>query len=357
MRDYVGRLLDDANAPMLILGKLGEVRRCNRAFLALTAYTRDGLLGKQWMGFLPQAEQRRLLPVYARALRGEPSINVPGQLPRRDGSLAQVAIDADLVLGPDGEVEGVIYIYKDLTKVRELEGQIIQSEKLAALGQLVAGVVHELNNPLTNIAVYSDYLLKKWVKQGADQADTDKLQRVVVSAERMLKFTRDLVTYARPSAEKPLAFDLRDVIEQSIGFCSHVMAEVGATVEQQFAPDLPAVYGVKSQLVQVLVNLITNACQALPVGAGQIRFETRAVAHERVLLRVSDNGRGIPADKLQRIFEPFFTTKPEGQGTGLGLSIVRNIIQQHRGEIRVTSAVGQGTSFEVVLPCRPETVV
>jgi len=100
------------------------------------------------------------------------------------------------------------------------------------------------------------------------------------------------------------------------------------------------------------VNLITNACQAMPLGAGQLRFESHSLGDSRMRLRVIDNGRGIPAEHLGQIFEPFFTTKSEGEGTGLGLSIVRNIIEQHRGEIRVHSEVGHGTSFEITLACQ-----
>jgi PAS domain S-box-containing protein len=354
LRDYLGKLLDHANAPIMVMGKRGEVRLANRAFLALLSFQRDELLGKEWMSFLPDAEQRHLWPIYINALRGEPTTNVEVRLPRRDRSFARVAVNAASILGPDGDVEGVIYIYRDITAVRELEQQIIHAEKLATLGQLAAGVVHELNNPLTSICVYSDYLLKKNQNLGADEGDIEKLRRIVISADRMLKFTRDLVTYARPSSERPVALNVSDIVEQAVVFCAHVLEECGSQVTRDFEPGAPIVYGVKGQLVQVLINLITNACQAMPLGAGQIRFETRSVRDGRLRLSVSDNGRGIPEEHQKQVFEPFFTTKGEGQGTGLGLSIVRNIIEQHRGEIKVTSEVGSGTSFEIILACRPD---
>ena len=354
LRDYLGKLLDHANAPIMVMGKRGEVRLANRAFLALLSFQRDELLGKEWMSFLPNAEQRHLWPIYINALRGEPTTNVEVRLPRRDGSFARVAVNAASILGPDGDVEGVIYIYRDITAVRELEQQIIPAEKLATLGQLAAGVVHELNNPLTSICVYSDYLLKKGQSNGAEEGDVEKLRRIVVSADRMLKFTRDLVTYARPSSERPVALNVSEIIEQAIVFCAHVLEECGSHVARDFEAGAPMIYGVKGQLVQVLINLITNACQAVPLGAGQIRFETRSIRDGRLCLRVSDNGRGIPEEHQKQIFEPFFSTKGEGQGTGLGLSIVRNIIEQHRGEIKVTSEVGTGTSFEITLACRPD---
>ena len=352
LRDYLGKLIDHANAPIMVMGRRGEVRLANRAFLALLSYQRDEILGREWMSFLPEAEQQHLWPIYINALRGDPTTNVEAQLPRRDGSFARVAVNAASILGPDGDVEGVIYIYRDVTELRELEQQIIHAEKLATLGQLAAGVVHELNNPLTSICVYSDYLLKKGQSANAATADLEKLRRISVSAERMLKFTRDLVAYARPPSERPTAFPIAEVVDQAVVFCAHVIEECGATVQRKYQPDAPRVYGVKAQLVQVLVNLITNACQAMPHGAGQIQFEARSQGDSRLLLRVVDNGRGIPAEHLKQVFEPFFTTKSEGEGTGLGLSIVRNIIEQHRGEISVQSEVGRGTSFEISLACQ-----
>ena len=349
LRDYLSKLLDHANAPILVMGKLGEVRLANRAFLAVTSFHRDEVLGKQWMSFLPDTEQRRLWPVYINAMRGEPATNVEVKLPRRDGSFAQVAVNAASIAGPDGEIEGVMYIYRDVTELRELQDQIIHTEKLATLGQLAAGVVHELNNPLTSIVFYSDYLLKKSQRAGADAGDVEKLRRIAVSADRILKFTRDLVTYARPTIETPVPLDLEDLVDQSLVFCSHLIEERGALVSKRFVEPAPSVYGVKTQLVQVLVNLITNACHAMPHGAGLLHIETK-LADGRVVLSVTDSGRGIPEENLGRVFEPFFTTKGEGQGTGLGLSIVRNIVEQHRGSIEVASEVGRGTTFEITLP-------
>jgi PAS domain S-box-containing protein len=352
LRDYLSKLIDHANAPIMVMGRRGEVRLANRAFLALLSFQRDEVLGREWMSFLPEAEQQHLWPIYINALRGEPTTNVEAQLPRRDGSFARVAVNAASILGPDGDVEGVIYIYRDVTELRELEQQIIHAEKLATLGQLAAGVVHELNNPLTSICVYSDYLLKKGQSQGTVTADLEKLRRISVSAERMLKFTRDLVAYARPPSERPTTFPIAEAVDQAVVFCAHVIEEHGASVQRNCQSDAPWVYGVKAQLVQVLINLITNACQAMPHGAGQIQFEARSQGDSRLLLRVADNGRGIPAEHLKQVFEPFFTTKSEGEGTGLGLSIVRNIIEQHRGEISVQSEVGRGTSFEISLACQ-----
>jgi signal transduction histidine kinase len=231
----------------------------------------------------------------------------------------------------------------------KLEEQIVQAEKLATLGQLAAGVVHELNNPLTSISAYGEYLHAKHAQRGGDPGDVEKLHRIVQSADRILRFTRDLVTYARPSIEPAQSLSLREVVEQAVVFCEHLIREVGAEVNIEVEPPLPPVNGVRGQLHQVLINLITNACHAMPEGAGLLRIGLRA-ASGRLELRVGDNGAGIPEHLHEAIFQPFFSTKGQGKGTGLGLSIVRNIVQHHGGTIRVESVLGEGASFVVALP-------
>ena len=336
----------------MVVGRRGQIRIANRAYLALTEFTREEVLGKEWMSLLPESERRRLLPVFINALRGEPTSNVEVRLPRRDKSFAHVAVNTASILSPDGDVEGVIYIYRDITEIRELEEQIIHAEKLATLGQLAAGVVHELNNPLTSIAVYADFLHKKAIDNEDDPQDIKKLGRIVEGAQRILNFTQDLVAYARPSAEEPTLVDIHEVLDQATSFCDHVIEEAGSTVRKDYDLDAPRIYAVRGQLVQVWVNLITNACHAMPQGAGTVTLSTKQTPGGRLVIKTKDSGKGIPEDNLSRVFEPFFSTKGEGKGTGLGLSIVRNIIEQHRGEISVKSEVGSGSTFEVVLPSR-----
>ncbi|MFW5875538.1 MAG: two-component system sensor histidine kinase NtrB [Myxococcota bacterium] len=351
LKDYLGKLVDHANLPIAMLGRRRDIRVINQALLALTGLERHEVLGQDFLHLLPESERPQLLPVFVNALRGKPVSNFDLNLPRRDGSTVQLSVNVASILSPDGEVEGVIAIGRDRTEVRELEQQVIQAEKLATLGQLAAGVVHELNNPLTSISAYGEYLVKKNEAQDGDPGDREKLRRIVQSADRILRFTRDLVTYARPSAEEPRFVSVDKVIDQAIVFCEHVIGEVGAEVNKSYEPGLPPVYGVEGQLHQVLINLITNACHAIPQGAGRLMVEAVPVNDDLLEIRVTDNGPGIPEDQQQKIFEPFFTTKGEGKGTGLGLSIVRNIVEQHGGALTVRSAIGEGTTFVIRLPC------
>ena len=299
----------------------------------------------------------RLFPGYAFevALSAEPN-----------GTTLHVAGDDESILDPaspirhvfaraaQGMGRGLVFARshgkanEDAGNLRVLMGHMVQAEKLASLGQIAAGVVHELNNPLTSIVAYTDLLLRKMTASSQDPADLERLRRISESATRMLRFTRDLVTYSRPSQQRVEPIRVSTVIDRALAFCEHVLAEAGASVSREFAP-VPEVAGMPEQLAQVFVNLVTNACHAMPEAHGRL-LVTTSVFEDRVRVTVEDNGHGIPQENLTTIFTPFFTTKSEGRGTGLGLSIVKNIVEQHQGEIWAEKGdFDSGTRFVILL--------
>jgi signal transduction histidine kinase len=238
---------------------------------------------------------------------------------------------------------------------RAFDKRMIQIDKLATFGELAAGVVHELNNPLTSIVAYSEYLVRKVIEEGSvhEEADVERLRRVRDSANRMLRLSRELVGYARPSgaARGPVA--LHGVIDQAVAFCEHVLQTNGVCVERQFLDEGPVVQATSEQLVQVFVNLLTNACQAAPPVSGRILLKTlhaEGAAPGRITVVVEDNGSGIAPENVPHVFAPFFTTKRSTHGIGLGLSITKNIVEDHDGTIRVESQFGRGTRFLLELP-------
>lgn len=233
---------------------------------------------------------------------------------------------------------------------QSLRDQIIQAEKLASLGKMAAGVVHELNNPLTSILAYSEYLRRKGERGGFDPSDIERLARINDAADRIRRFTRDLIAYSRPSTEKPGAVSLHDIIERALVFCEHLLDQTGVTVEKRFG-EIPPVHGVIDPLTQVFVNLFTNAAHAMHERGGCLGIATALSPGDGyITVSIQDEGHGITADHLSRIFEPFFTTKTDGTGTGLGLSIVRNIVAAHGGAIRAAQRAPRGTVFTLDLP-------
>jgi signal transduction histidine kinase len=231
----------------------------------------------------------------------------------------------------------------------QMRRMLIQNEKLASLGEISAGLVHELSNPLTSIVAYTDYLRQKAERRGSDPEDVERLRRVGEAANLILSFTRAIISYARPATEPPTTVAINEVVEQAFVFCKHFVDQSGITVQRNVRGDLPRVRAVRGQLTQVVVNLVTNACQAMDANGGDLVLEATLDPNTNLLvLRVSDNGPGIDMRDLPHVFDPFFTTK--SAGTGLGLSIVRQIVERHGGRVSVDSAPGQGATFTVSLP-------
>ena len=238
--------------------------------------------------------------------------------------------------------------------IRKLQAQVIQNEKLASLGQIVAGVVHELNNPLTSIIAYSDYLkrmARSRPKYDEQDDELERLRRIGEAAARILNFSRDLVAYARPATDVPGTVHVPAVVEKALVFCEHEFQGAKIQILSEFDGHLPPVRGMAGQLTQVFVNLFTNAVHAMAAEGGELRILMHADTVQQTLtVEIADTGTGIDEDDMPQIFEPFFTTKTDGRGTGLGLSIVRGILDAHSGTIHADSTLGEGTVFTLTLP-------
>jgi two-component system NtrC family sensor kinase len=277
-------------------------------------------------------------------------------IPGFPGSTLHLASD-EIEIEPDSSPaahlldRAAVALGRGIARARSAAAGAAHADRLATFGQVAAGVVHELNNPLTSIVAYSDYLIRR-APAGGDSGDLERLRRISEAANRMLRFTRDLVSYARPTNGPATPVVVHDVIDRAVAFCEHVLAASSVRVDRQFAPDVRTVVGVTEQLVQVFVNLLTNACQAAPEQGGTVTIGTQLAAGSPrpVVVVVHDSGTGIAAEHLPHVFVPFFTTKGDRQGTGLGLSIVRSIVEGHGGTIQVDSPAGSGARFVLELP-------
>ena len=182
-------------------------------------------------------------------------------------------------------------------------------------------MVHELNNPLTSILAYVDYLQRRWQQREDVSDDVERLSRIQESATRLLRLSKDIVSYARPAKELEQPVSLHSVLERALGFCEHVFLDSQVRIERKYVEDSPTVVLAHEQMTQVFVNLFTNACHAMPTG-GVLEVSTEQCDGEGAcLIHVKDSGFGIMPEHLPRIFLPFFTTKEGGRGTGLGLAI------------------------------------
>ena len=238
--------------------------------------------------------------------------------------------------------------------LRALEEEFMRAEQLMQLGQLASGVAHELKNPLTSILNYADYLLQKYRDQFFEKRDSERLMRIIEGVERMDHFIRDLVTLAKPHNQDmpPERVDIHTVMRRAIMLCEVIVEQHGVRITESFAATRSDVLAVDGQLVQVFVNLITNAASAMPEEGGSIELMT-SVSGESIVCAVIDDGAGMDKSTAERIFEPFFTTRKSTGGSGLGLPLVRALVERHGGTVELQSALGQGTTFRIILPLLP----
>ena len=355
LRDYQARLLESANALILGIDRTWRITVCNRALLELTGAAREEVIGRDVRDFISAEQRSALTTAFAAALAGQHHASVTIALPTRAHGLVRTVWSIAPVgrphapAGAASGIDAVVAIGQDQSQIEELQRQVVRTERLATLGELAAGVVHELNNPLTSITVYADYLGRKLGAAGIEAADLDKLHRIGASAQRILRFSQDLMQYARPSRRDAEPVDVAGVVRQSVSICDHLVERGGISLTVEVDPQLPVIHAIAGQLEQVLINLITNAVHAVESG-GQVVIRARVDGPAAVLLEVADSGPGIAEGDHERIFEPFFTTKTDGKGTGLGLPIVRNIVEAHQGQIAVGRSELGGAAFRVTLP-------
>ncbi len=243
---------------------------------------------------------------------------------------------------------GRVEIYRDLTAQRVFQSKLLQTEKLAALGQMMTGVAHELSNPLTSILGYAQRLFLR----GDGAGRPEEVRQIFQEAERASTILRQLLMTARDSRPERRKVALNQVVARTMELQRYSLAMEKVHAELDLDPGLPFVLGDAGQLQQVLMNLIGNARQAIEQRGqgGTIRLSTKRIGESRVLLEVGDDGPGIPEAIAARIFDPFFTTKPAGIGTGLGLAIVLGIVREHGGQVHVASPPRGGAIFSLEFP-------
>jgi len=225
---------------------------------------------------------------------------------------------------------------------------LINKEKLASMGQLAAGVAHELNNPLGTIMLFADALHRELPPDDPHRSD---MEMILKEANRAKKIVADLLNFARQQEVLAQDTDLHALLDQSIESVRHQPTFAEVEIIRHYDPLASTIQADPAQLQQVFVNLLNNAAEAI-TGPGTITVTTRAINHDCIEISIADTGCGIPDEHMDKLFTPFFTTKPPGVGTGLGLSIVYGIVKMHRGQIAVQSEVGKGTTFTITLPTR-----
>jgi PAS domain S-box-containing protein len=349
-------LLESASEGIVLIDAAGRITLVNHAAERMFGYPRAELLGQPLDVLLPE----RVRAVHARHRAGyfaEPRVRTMGigldlSGRRRDGTEFPVEISLSYVESPDGRV--AMAFVTDITERKRVEAQLqrqretlYQTEKLAALGTLAAGIAHEMNNPLGIITTRIEVMLLDAEGQHLPPQVVEDLQVLHRASQRVARIAASLRSFARQSPGERVPVSLNEIVEETLLLMQKPLAADNVGVTSELDPALPPVLGEASALHQVFMNLVTNAREAM-TGGGEIRIATGVEAPGWLRVVVSDDGPGIPAEDLSRVFDPFYTTKRTG--TGLGLSVTYGIIQDHGGTVRVSSEPGRGTTFTLTFP-------
>jgi PAS domain S-box-containing protein len=344
------RLVEAAEDAIVCVDEEGNLTAVNRSMVRVAGKSREELLGHPFSELVDESEAPVMWQAFVAALAGDRTRNTI-RFTRAGG----VRGYATLIVAPiseGGRVTGVLAIARDVTDERMLLDQAIRQDRMVAMGELVGGVAHEVNSPLTSILAYAQVLERGVGGEDATQA----MESISREAKRASRIVGKLLAFGRQGQPERIPTDVNQALRDTIDLRRYALRMQEIKLSVTLMADPPLVLADPFQLQQVFINLLSNAEQAVAHQPGERRLEVSSeVRGESFVVTISDNGAGIAPEALPHIFNPFFTTKPRGAGTGLGLSISDGIIREHRGVLRARSEPGQGATFEVELPLTPAT--
>ena len=357
-RKFTEAVLDALPVSLYVVDRDYNIVTWNRhREVGVQGIPRDMAIGRNVFDVLDKYPQGRVREEFERAFRTGRIERIEQQTVADDGSTMHWMVSKVPMKNEDtGDVTHVITVGEDVTVRVEALHAINRAEKLAAVGRLAAGVVHEINNPLATIAACAEALEHR-IDEGAfemsESADdlTEYLGLIKSEAFRCKTITTDLLDFSRIRAGERSLIDAGDIVRSAANLISHQKRGNDVSQDISIEPGLPLVSADGGQIQQAVIALATNGIDAMPDG-GKLTFRAFTKGN-RVVIEVEDEGSGIPQEDVSKIFEPFFTTKEVGKGTGLGLAVCYGIISEHGGRISVRSSVGKGTTFSIFLPARP----
>ncbi len=340
------RLVESAEDAICTADEEGNFTSVNKALERVMGRGREALLGTHFTELVHASERGELWLMFVASLEGKRQRREM-RFTRADG-VERVATVITAPIYEHGQVSAVLAIIRDVTEERMLLEQLVRREKLAALGELVGGVAHEVNSPLTGILAFGQILQ---LEAAGNEESRRAADTIVAEAKRAARIVGKLLTFARQNPPEKLRTELNQVLLDTIELRRYPLKMQQIALVVEFADGLPVTWADPFQLQQVFINLLSNAEQALASRAGERRITVRTGMRDGSLVAtVADTGPGIAPEHLPHIFNPFYTTKPRGVGTGLGLSISFGIVREHGGMLQVVSETGKGAAFEVILP-------
>jgi len=345
-RDFSNKILNHTQSLILVTDPEGVISYANRRWGGL-GFQQNHILSHSFLEFCARGRREELEHALATVAKGQPIDNFDLSLLRGDGASAQFTANMSPISGADGRVNSIVVVMTDVTDSAVLRAKLVHAEKMAAVGQLVSGVAHEVNNPLTAILGFTDLLMEN--PELPESARRD-LRVILQEAQRTKQIVQNLLSFARQMPPRRQSIQLNSILKRTVQLRSYDFVSHGIQVVEQLDESLPEVVGDSHQLQQVFLNILNNAYDAVRECGRPARIEIVSARTENgVEISFRDNGTGIA--EPDRIFDPFFTTKDVGKGTGLGLSICYGIIREHGGEIMCHNNLeSEGATFVVRLP-------
>ncbi len=364
-RNKAQQYLNIAGVIIVAINEKGVVSLINRKGCQVLDYKEDEIMGKNWFDLcVPERDRIERKSIFNQVMAGEreEAEDYENTIVNKSGEERIIAWHNSTLRDEKGNIIGTLSSGEDITERKQTEEELIQSEKMASLGQLAASVVHEVNNPLAGIMIYIKLFLKKYKeKKLQDEKTENQLLKMEKELDRTTRIIRNLLAFARQSEPSMSPVEINKVIDAALPLVENQINLENILLEKNLDAELPLVQADFNKIQQVLINIMLNAIQAMPEG-GTLTITTSTARGVRirdsyknaVRIDITDTGMGIPQENLKKLFTPFFTTKKKGLGVGLGLSVVHGIIGKHKGKIDVESAPGRGTTFAIYLEAMDE---
>ncbi len=348
-QEFARRLVDSFPDLILVVDSNSRYTFVSPRCTEVLGYELSETTAMEFGGRTHAEDRPILLALFADILSGRQTYgSLEVRVRHKLGEWRRIRFNFSPLADETGKIEGVVLSGRDVTELKRLEEQLIQAEKLAAMGQMLAGVAHELNNPLTAILGVTELLRERPIE---DETIKRQLELTHRQARRAARIVQNLLEFSRPASPQKKPVDLNSIIDRTIQLHEHSLRRNSVEVDFRPQPDFPGVIADANQLIQVFLNLLTNAEQAIrevrESGRIQIRF---ARVGSRISVTFQDDGAGLRPESIPRLFDPFYTTKRPGGGTGLGLSICLSIVREHGGTIEAEALPGGGSAFTVYLP-------
>jgi two-component system NtrC family sensor kinase len=346
---FWSNIIDNSPDAIVTIRKGGEIIIFNRAAEKLLGYRKDEVIGRMNItNIYPFGQAKVIMKDLRSAEYGGPGLLEKREflLLDKNGWEIPVYISASILYDEEKEI-GSVGVFTDLREKRELEKQLLRTEKLSSLGKLAAGIAHEINQPLTGVLTFAHLLLKKFKDDEPTRLD---LELIVRETTRIKKIVQGVLDFGRETPMKKECQTVEEILDNTLEIIIHQERFFGINLIKKYGAHIPPVMVDSSRMEQVFLNIIFNAQEAMS-GSGTLTVQTRKTSYG-VEVDLSDTGPGIPEGILDKIFDPFFTTKDstEGLGMGLGLAVSYGIVKKHNGDIQVTSSPESGTTFTIKLP-------